>query len=62
MDNSTPINWPRVSNLPKEEQEPFSKWLRGQTRPYILDLPVSDQDGYYPWDYKRWKAKSPIID
>ena len=47
---------PRIRNLPKAEQEPFAKWLRGQTVPHIKGVPENEQDGYYPWDYNRWKA------
>lgn len=54
--------WPRIKDLPKEEQEPFRKWLGGQTVPLIEGVPMDEQDGYYEWDYKRWKAGLPVID
>jgi hypothetical protein len=47
--------WPRIRDLPKEEQEPFGKWLRGQTKPLIEGIPFEEQDSYYPWDYDNWK-------
>lgn len=42
--------WPRVQDLPTEEQEPFSAWLSGQ--------PVPIQGGYFLGDYVRWKESS----
>lgn len=54
--------WPRVSDLPKKEQEPFTQWLSGQTRPWIDGLAEEEQDGYYRWDYERWKSGKHIID
>lgn len=51
-------SWPRVRDLPKEEQKPFCKFLSGQTRPVCDDtLPQSEWDWYYPWDYENWKRK-----
>jgi hypothetical protein len=35
-----------ISDLPEEEQEPFRKFLLGQTIP--------EADGYYEEDYRRW--------
>jgi len=49
-------DWPRIKDLPKDEQKEFERFLRGQTCPYIDGLPIEEQDGYYPWDYTRWKA------
>ena len=54
--------WPRVRDLPEEQQEPFTQWLAGQTRPMIPDVPMSQQDGYFPWDYERWIKRLPVID
>ncbi len=54
--------YPRIRNLPTEEQEPFSKWLTGQTCPWIEGESIEDQDAYYPWDYARWKKGLPVID
>ena len=48
-------NTQRVQHLPKDEQFPFSKWLDGQTRPWIDGIPEIQQDGYFPWDYETWK-------
>ena len=54
--------WPRIKDLPEEEQKPFSSWLIGQTVPEIDGVPWDEQDGYYMWDYDRWKAGLPVID
>lgn len=43
-----PPAWPRIQDLPPEEQEPFSAWLAGQTVP----IP----GGYFLLDYMRWKS------
>jgi len=45
---------PLISDLPEDEQEPFGKWLGGQT--------VPSPNGYYQDDYDRWKAGLPIVD
>jgi hypothetical protein len=59
----TGYNYPRIRNLPKEEQEGFREWLRGQTLPLCDETaPMSEWDWYYPWDYERWKRGLPIID
>jgi hypothetical protein len=55
-------NWPRIKDLPAEEREEFQTYLSGQTCPLIAGLPLEDQDGYYPWDYDRFKRKLPVID
>lgn len=54
--------WPRIGDLPKNEQAPFDAWLSGQTRPWIEGEDEKNQDAYYPWDYDRWKQGKPIID
>lgn len=57
------MDYPRIRDLPKEEQEPFSDWLGGQTCPVgDTKTPMSEWDWYYPWDYERWKKGLPIID
>ena len=43
----------RISELPENEQEPFRKWLIGQTLPFIPNL--EPQDAVFAWDYERWK-------
>ncbi len=46
--------YPLISELPKEEQEPFREWLTGQTIPAA---------GYYfAWDYETWKRGEEITD
>ena len=54
--------WPRIRDLPPEEQEPFRKWIHSQTRPVFNGVPREDQDGYYPWDYRTWKLGLPSAD
>jgi hypothetical protein len=50
--------YPKISDLPPEEQAAFRKWLTGQT------VPVNEQGEscYYQHDYERWKAGKPVID
>lgn len=52
--------WPRIRDLPEAEREPFTQWLAGQTRPLLVGEEI--QDGYYGWDYARWKRGQQIID
>ena len=52
--------WPKIKDLPKEEQEPFWEWLTGQTIPMNEDNP--EEKCYFQWDYDRWKAGLPVID
>lgn len=59
---NTEPQWPRIKDLPNEEQEPFKKWLFGQTCPEIPGVPMEEQDGYYSHDYRAWKAGLPVID
>lgn len=54
--------WPRIRDLPERDRAPFDKWLEGQTRPYLTLQDNSDQDGYFPEDYDRWKRGRQIID
>jgi hypothetical protein len=57
------MSYPRVRDLPEKEQEPFNKWLYGQTCPVEDDtLPREEWDWYYPWDYTTWKAGNPPLD
>ena len=51
-------HWPRIRDLPEAERVPFRKWLTGQTVPMIDGLPYEEQDGYYRWDYERWRAQN----
>lgn len=46
-----------ISELPKEEQVPFKKWLNdeGQTQPIIEEEPI-EFDCAYLWDYELWKS------
>ncbi len=50
------IDFPRIRDLQEGERKEFDRWLAGQTRPGIEGLPDSEQDGYYEWDYERWKS------
>ena len=51
------FNWPRTRDLPEAEREPFEAWLThfGATRPMINNVPMSEQDGYFEADYKKWR-------
>lgn len=62
MTMRTETKWPRIRDLPESEREPFTEWLNGQTRPLIDGLPDDEQDGYYRWDYERWRAGWPVVD
>lgn len=48
----------RISELPKEQQEEFTKFMAYQTRPLIYDeeSKVYLEDAVYIWDYDRWLA------
>lgn len=59
MSGEKKTNWPRLRDLPVEEREAFDKWLLGQTCPFLEGVHREEQDGYYPWDYARWKARGP---
>ena len=48
--------WPRIRNLPPQEQALFWAWLRkGRTAPHIEGVPETEQDAYYPEDYNAWQ-------
>ena len=47
--------YPRIRDLPEDEQEPFKTWLEYQTVPCVDDLPMEEQDFYYQHDYNKWK-------
>ena len=47
------LNYMRISELPEEEREPFTKALYGQTCPIIDGL--EPQDAFYQCDYDKWK-------
>lgn len=51
------FNWPRVRDLPPQEQQPFLDFLAHQTRPVLDDVPMDEQDGFYQVDYDRWKQR-----
>ena len=53
------FNYPRIRDLPKEEQEKFNSWLDYRGRPLPSnweDLPPEEWDWFYPWDYEKWKG------
>lgn len=54
--------WPRIRDLPKEEQAPFKKWLEYQTVPEIQGALASEQDAYYQHDYDQWKQGGAPLD
>ncbi|MCC7349865.1 MAG: hypothetical protein IT446_04785 [Phycisphaerales bacterium] len=51
------LEYPRMRNLPTEEQAPFAYWMRDQTRPVVEGIRMDEQDFFYPWDYERWKEQ-----
>jgi hypothetical protein len=52
-------SWPRIRDLPPEEQAPFRQWLGNAKRPIFDDVAPQDQDGYFPWDWEEWFFGSP---
>jgi hypothetical protein len=52
----------RIRDLPAEERPHFRQWLElhKMERPEVPGAAAKDQDGYYPWDYKNWKATKPF--
>lgn len=56
------MTYPRLRDLPEDEQKPFKRWLRGQTIPLEEGVPMEDQDFYYPWDYDRWVRQGKKAD
>lgn len=51
------MQWARIRELPVDEQAPFARWIRDQTRPLIDDVPDDEQDAYYRHDYELWKEQ-----
>jgi len=49
--------YPRMRDLPIEEQGPFARWMKDQTRPVVEGIHMNEQDFFYPWDYERWKGQ-----
>lgn len=47
-----PLSYPRISDLPIEEQAQFERFLNGRPRPLLEFM-----DEYFPWDYENWKRK-----
>ncbi len=54
--------WYRVRDLPESERQPFEQWLTGKTRPWLDGEPETEQDGYFYWEYSRWRELKPFID
>lgn len=46
------VNYIVIEELPEDQQEPFSKWLYGQTVPIIES--EGDHHCAYKWDYDLW--------
>ena len=46
-----------ISDLPIEQQEPFKKWLIGQTCPAIDTEGKNKYNCAYVWDYKYWLSE-----
>lgn len=58
LDLPKEYRWPRLRNLPPEEQKPFWEWMIGRTLPYVEGVPREEQDFFYPWDYRDWKSRA----
>jgi hypothetical protein len=50
------IDYVVIPELPKEQQEPFNKWLIGQTLPIVEKEGVFKYKCAYKWDYDKWLA------
>lgn len=46
--------WPRIRDLPVDEQAPFTAWLGSAKRPFFDNVTWQDQDGYFPRDWEEW--------
>jgi len=55
------VSYGKSTHLPKDELDSFSKWLYGQTLPYIENT-QKGEFYFYMHDYDRWKAGLPVID
>jgi hypothetical protein len=49
-------NYIVIPELPKEEQEPFNKWLSGQTCPLVEAEGENKFKCAYIGDYRQWKT------
>lgn len=54
------IEWPRVRDLPEDEQEKFELYLGVENiaRPLLEGLEMDEQDGFFPEDYEIWKMEN----
>ena len=52
------VDYPRVRDLPQQDQIDFLKWLLGKYRP-IGDPgePIEQWDWYFPGDHSDWKKQ-----
>ena len=62
-----PDGHPRCRDLPAGHRAAFRTWLEegGHSRPLIPGVAPGDfegQDGYWPWDYARWRAEALSVD
>lgn len=46
----------RICDLPEDEREPFKAYLNLKNCPLLDGVPLEEQDGYWPTDYRLWKA------
>ena len=49
------LGFPRIRELPKEEQEPFREAMQNKEMPWLRGIPENEQDGFWLYDYARWK-------
>lgn len=52
----------RASDLEGGIRDRLGKWLIGQTRPMIPDVPISEQDAVFLGDWEKFCAGLPVID
>ncbi len=57
------FNWPRVRDLPSQEQQPFLDFLaKGQlSTPHLDDISIEEQDGYYHVDLDNFRKLPPTM-
>jgi len=57
-----------ITRLPPEQQEPFRKWLDGQTVPIVPEEGIHADDCAWSHDYRHWLSNwldgrdAPVMD
>lgn len=49
----------RLRDLPAEQGKAFRQWMRENYvwQPLVPDIPDAEQDGFYLWDYDKWRVE-----